>query len=112
MFMIGEVTNGYGILAVVAFALACFAGAILVATRTAGPKTALLNWAKQNNLELLEAKRHYCLFKPFKFICSTGQTVYRIRVRNVQGKEQAGFARCGGFFGRGNYVKVAWDIED
>ena len=112
MFMIGEMANDNGILAFVAFALVCFAGAIVVATRTAGPKTALANWAKQNNLELLKAKRHYCLFKPFKFIRSTAQPVYRIRVRNAQGKEHSGFARCGGFFGRGNYVKVAWDIED
>ena len=86
--------------------LGCCVLVVLYWKRTRDPKGALLAWATQAGLELLEVKRrHPCgAFTP--------QYVYRIRVRDARGAEQSGLARVGGTFGLGQRVKVDWNRED
>src|SRR5690349_24522569 len=57
---------------------------------------ALLNrWAEDSGCEILES--HYRVFRkgPFFWTSSKGQTVYYVTIRDPQGYQRSGWARCG-----------------
>ena len=69
----------------------------------------LKQWAKANGYELVQMSIPW--FKSSPFWASNRQEVYQIRVRDHQGRERRGWAKCGGYF-LGflvNKVEVVWD---
>ena len=112
MYAIGTMSRDeWFLVSLLLFVLIGSVPVIILMRRTMGPRAALLAWAKDNGLELLEAKYRWFLCGPFTLF-RAAQSVYRIRVRRGQGPERSGFARVGGFWGLGGYVKVAWDRDD
>lgn len=91
----------------VLLALASISVAVIVRQRIKSHRAALIVWAKQHGLELLECTYRYFSRGPLAFRRAGSDTVYRIRVRNARGKEWSGFARVGGLFRA--RVKVAFD---
>lgn len=113
MYAIGTMTrndNYWVLVSLLVFAVIGTVPAAILMLRVRGTRPALLAWAKENGLELLEAKYRWFLCGPFTFP-RAGQSVYRIRVRRRQGPERSGFARVGNAWGLGSHVKVAWDRE-
>lgn len=76
-------------------------------------KSLLQEWAKKNGLVLIKMNLNlfnFRIFSPFLFV-SKHQEVLRIRVRDHNGRERNGWAKCGGFW-LGflvNKVEVEWD---
>ena len=71
----------------------------------------LASWAKGNGFELLSQEN--CLFfrGPYFWTTTRGQEVYRVSVRDREGRTRSGYVRCGGtFLGMlGDQVDVRWD---
>lgn len=77
-------------------------------------KTILESWADTNGFQILEWQRRYMIFTgPFKFWTnSRNQTVYNFKVRDCEGLEKSGWARCGSFWGGvffSDKIEVIWD---
>jgi hypothetical protein len=72
-------------------------------------KAALQTWARENKLELLEAKRRFFLFPWFAFFPPCNQSIFRIHVRTEEGREQSAYVRVGGYSGLGKRVELRWD---
>jgi len=56
----------------------------------------LRQWAKANGFELVKMSIPWTTIGPF--LASKRQEVYQIRVRDRQGRERSGWAKCGGYF--------------
>lgn len=77
-------------------------------------KTILNKWADQNGFEIVEKKQRYMFFTgPFRFWTnSRNQLIYSFRVRDRDGHERSGWARCGSYFGGvffSNQIEIRWD---
>ena len=58
----------------------------------------LLNqWAAENHFQLLHAEHRMFRKGPFLW-SSRAQVIYRVRVRDAQGREREGWVRCGGWW--------------
>ncbi|HUW59332.1 MAG TPA: hypothetical protein VMZ92_22045 [Planctomycetota bacterium] len=71
-------------------------------------------WADENNLQII-GKELRCLRRgPFWWHFSGGYEVYRVILRDDEGRERKAYVRCGNWlFGLfSNQVKVEWDDED
>lgn len=69
----------------------------------------LSRWAKAHGYELVKISIPWSKASPFFY--SKRQEVYQIRVRDHQGRERRGWAKCGGYF-LGflvDKVEVEWD---
>ena len=104
--------NDWMLFAYMSLAVVCLVVALALMKWTTGPRAALSAWARHNGLELLEARRRFFWYGLFRLPRSTGQSIYRIKVRDKYGGERYGIARVGGFFGMGTHVSVVWDRQD
>lgn len=68
-------------------------------------------WATENGFTIIHGEYRHLFRGPFSWNCSRGQTVYKVRVRDDNGKEYTGWVKCGGwFFGIiTDKVEVIWD---
>jgi hypothetical protein len=76
-------------------------------------RSLLEKWAAKNGFQIVQSKLRWLAKGPYSFRSSRTQTVYRIRVRESQGRERAGWVRCGGpILGllTGD-VEVTWDAK-
>jgi hypothetical protein len=101
---------------ILAFVVASFVIAFFVAVFwwfDRRSKVILKNWADANGFEIVEKKQRYMFTGPFKFWTnSRNQVVYVFRVRDREGHEQSGWARCGGFWGGvffSDKIEIRWD---
>ena len=87
--------DGGGVLMVVLFiGIAVFAF-FLSFSRS---ESVLDEWANENGFEILESEYRTFFRGPFFFRSSKGQTVYRVKVRDRDGRVRSGWVRCGGWF--------------
>lgn len=95
---------GFG---VVAFVLVIGA----IAWQNSRSRQILEKWAETNGYQLLNCE--YQLFNqgPFFWTTARGQVVYRVTVREAQGRERAGWVRLGSWWWGlwSDQVKVRWD---
>jgi hypothetical protein len=81
-------------------ALAILAGVVLLALslvwRAARSDSMLKQWAKANDLTLLEAEYRTFFKGPFFWTSTKGQMVYFVTVRDPGGRTRHGWVRCGG----------------
>ena len=61
-------------------------------------RSLLENWARQNNLELVQHEQRFLRRGPFFWTSSKGQTVFFVAVRDRQGQTRYGWVRCGGWW--------------
>ncbi len=68
-------------------------------------------WATENRYEVVSAKSHFLAAGPFTLRRFRGQTVYRIHIRDANGRESRGWVRCGGWLLGilSDDIKVQWD---
>ena len=77
-------------------------------------KIILQKWADSNGFQILQKTQQYMIFTgPFKFWTnSRNQIIYWFRVRDKQGRERSGWARCGSYFGGvffSDKIEIRWD---
>ena len=100
----------WGALCLVLIWLATVAAMVICEAKSPANRAALLAWAARRRMTLLEVTPLYLrLVFPFMFFRweRTG-AAYRIRVRNLRGKEWSGLATVG-FRRRERVVKVRFD---
>ena len=61
-------------------------------------KSLLRHWALRQRFEIVHSELRWVFKGPYSFLCSRCQTVYRVRVRDHQGRERSGWVRCGGIW--------------
>jgi len=77
-------------------------------------KIILQKWAEENGFQITQKKQRY-LFStgPFKWWTnSRNQIIYAFRVRDREGRERSGWARCGSYFGGvffSDQIEIRWD---
>ena len=73
----------------------------------------LQEWADENGYQLLNAKYAYFFKGPFFWTSSKSQTVYRVQVRDADGRTRNGWLRCGSWMLGlwSNQTQVRWDDE-
>lgn len=60
----------------------------------------LQDWAEENKLQILLSERRVLLGRgPFSYWKAPKQSVYFIKVRDLQGKERSGWVRFGSYWG-------------
>jgi hypothetical protein len=53
-------------------------------------------WADANGFQILSTRQHYFFTGPFRFWTNRrNQIIYSFRVRDQEGRERSGWARCG-----------------
>jgi hypothetical protein len=80
-------------------------------------KIILKKWADENGFEIVEKKQRYMIFTgPFKFWTnSRNQIIYCLTVRDREGHERSGWARCGSYLGGvffSDKIEVRWDEHE
>ncbi len=102
---------------ILVFVIGSFAIALFVAVCwwfNKRSKIILQRWAEANGFEILEKKQRYMIFTgPFRFWTnSRNQIIYFFRVRDREGHERTGWARCGSFWGGvffSDKIEIRWD---
>ena len=94
------------------FLAACL-GAFSISWHFSRSRRMLNDWAARNGFELMSCEYCWLWRGPFFFRSSKGQAVYRILVRDAQGRQRSGYARCGGWLWGllTDQVNVRWDDE-
>ena len=71
----------------------------------------LETWARDNGLQILSQETCWFFKGPYFWSTTKGQEVYRITVRDREGRTRSGHVRCGGaFLGMlSDHVDVRWD---
>ena len=71
----------------------------------------LETWARDNGYRILSQENCWLAKGPFFWTSTRGQEVYRITVRDREGRTRSGYVRCGGaFLGMlSDRVDVRWD---
>ena len=71
----------------------------------------LQHWAQGNGFQILSLERCLLFKGAFSWTSSDGQPVYRVVVRDREGRERRGHVRCGGFWLGvfADQVEVRWD---
>jgi hypothetical protein len=77
-------------------------------------KIILQKWAYENGFQIMEKKKRYLFFAgPFNWWTnSRNQIIYYLKVRDRNGRERSGWARCGSYFGGvffSDKIEVKWD---
>ncbi len=77
-------------------------------------KVILQRWADSNGFQILQKRQRYMFFTgPFRFWTnSRNQIIYFFRVRDREGRERSGWARCGSYFGGvffSDKIEIRWD---
>jgi hypothetical protein len=76
-------------------------------------KTILQKWAEENGFEILWRKQGILSTGPFKWwTISQNQAIFRVGVRDRNGRERSAWARCGRYFAGvifRNQIEVRWD---
>jgi hypothetical protein len=80
-------------------------------------KVILKKWADEHGFEITQKKQRYMIFTgPFKFWTnSRNQIIYYLTVRDRDGHERSGWARCGSYFGGvffSDKIEVRWDEHE
>ncbi len=68
-------------------------------------------WARANNLQILQKEARNFLRGPMFWTTGKSQTVYRITVIDQNGRQRSGWVRCGGMFLglHSDKIDVRWD---
>ncbi|MBI3857289.1 MAG: hypothetical protein HY293_16505 [Planctomycetes bacterium] len=71
----------------------------------------LERWAKANGFEIASSEDCWFFKGPYFWSATRGQKVYRISVRDRNGKLRSGYACCGGYLlgTLSDHVDVTWD---
>jgi len=97
----------------IAVALVAFAGLIvfLMAFNRSRSASMLADWARGQGVELVSEERCHFLKGPYFWTSSKSQVVFRVSVRDRQGRVRSGWVRCGSFIGGllSDQVDVRWD---
>ena len=77
-------------------------------------KTILQKWADANGFQIVEKNQRYMVCTgPFKWWTnSRGQIIYFLKLRDRDGCERSGWARCGSYFGgvfSSDKIEVRWE---
>lgn len=89
------------------FAIACFVAVIWASKKQR--KEMLARWASENRLDIVEVEERYYRTGPFKWwTMSRSQILYRVIVRDSDGKELLAWVRCGAWFIGGKQIEVRW----
>ena len=80
-------------------------------------KIILMKWADTNGFEILQKKQRYLFFTgPFRFWTnSRNQIIYFFRVRDREGRERSGWARCGSYLGGvffSDKIEIRWNESE
>jgi len=80
-------------------------------------KIILQKWADDQGYEIIRKKQRYLIFTgPFKFWTnSRNQIIYQLTVRDRDGHERSGWARCGSYWGGvffSDKIEVRWDEHE
>jgi hypothetical protein len=80
-------------------------------------KVILQKWADEHGFEITQKKQRYMFFTgPFKFWTnSRNQIIYYLTVRDRDGHERSGWARCGSYLGGvffSDKIEVRWDEHE
>ena len=85
----------------------------IVLIRNERSKTILQKWADANQFEIFDNKSRLLYSGPFKWWTTRRyQTVYSFNVRDRQGNERSGWARCGTQWGGiffSDRIEIKWD---
>ena len=70
-------------------------------------------WAAENGYRVVSAEQRWLQRGPFFWTTSKGQTVYRVTIEDVAGRQRSGYVRCGSWMGGllSDKVQVRWDDE-
>lgn len=60
-------------------------------------RTLLGRWAENKDLEIISSRRRWVFKGPFFWKSTSGQVVFRVRVRDLHGHEQTGWVLCGNY---------------
>jgi hypothetical protein len=68
-------------------------------------------WASSEGLEILSQEECWFFKGPFFWTSSKSQKVYRVTVRDAEGRTRSGYVRCGGYWlgMMSDNVDVRWD---
>ena len=68
-------------------------------------------WAKANGFEVVSQERCWFFKGPFFWTGTRGQEVYRVTVRDGEGRTRSGYVRCGGYWlgVLSEHAEVRWD---
>ncbi len=71
----------------------------------------LETWARENDHLILSQENCWFFKGPFFWTSTRGQEVYRVTIRDREGRSRSGYVRCGGaFLGMlSDHVDVRWD---
>lgn len=77
-------------------------------------KTILQKWADANGFHITQKNQRYLFFTgPFKWWTnSRNQIIYFFKVRDREGQERSGWARCGSYLGGvffSDKIEIRWD---
>jgi hypothetical protein len=76
-------------------------------------KTILQKWTDADGFRLLEKKKQYLSTGPFKWWTNgRNQIIYFFKVRDREGRERLGWARCGSYLGGvffSNQIEIRWE---
>ena len=91
----------------VAVAIAVFAW------RLSRSRSILDQWAEDNGYRIVHRERRLLFRGPFWWRTAEGQEVFRVIVQDDEGRERAGYVRCGGWFLGlfSDAATVKWDDE-
>lgn len=60
-------------------------------------RTLLARWAVRKGVEIIWARRRWVFKGPFFWKSTSGQVVFRVKVRDLQGYERTGWVLCGNY---------------
>lgn len=95
----------------VAFGALFIGVGLLIRWQFVRSRQVLQTWAESKSYDLLEADRCWLWRGPFWLRSNQGQQVFRVLVKDGEGRTRRGHVRVGGWF-RGLFsdeVSVAWD---
>lgn len=86
---------------------------LLLSLHYSRPGSMLNGWARANGFTILSQENCWLFKGPFFWTSSKGQEVYRVTVRDSEGRVRSGFVRCGGFWLGllSDHVEARWDDE-
>jgi hypothetical protein len=76
-------------------------------------RSLLEQWAARRGVQLVHWERRWLFQGPYFWMASKYQPVFRVRVRDHQGRERSGWVRCGGSLSGvfSNQATETWDED-
>jgi len=86
-------------------------GALFAAWHYGRSGSLLETWARENGYLILSQENCWFFKGPYFWTSTRGQEVYRVTVRDREGRTRSGYVRCGGaLLGMlSDHVDVRWD---